>query len=67
VLSSDRLRAGGLFRAEEVARLLREHHAGRADHRKPLWTLLVFELWRERNLAATRPIATDEAPLRVTA
>jgi asparagine synthase (glutamine-hydrolysing) len=51
VLSPERLNAAGLFRPEHVERLLREHHEGRFDHRKPLWTLLVFELWREHHIA----------------
>lgn len=46
VLSTDAVAAAGLFRAVAVERLVREHLNGRADHRKPLWTLLVFELWR---------------------
>jgi asparagine synthase (glutamine-hydrolysing) len=45
-LSERALADGGLFRPAAVARLLAEHERGRADHRKPLWTLLVFELWR---------------------
>lgn len=38
----------GLFRPEEVARKVREHRDGTHDHRKPLWTLLMFQLWQER-------------------
>jgi len=49
LLAEDRLRAAGVFRAEAVSRLVREHGEGRADHRKPLWTLLVFELWRQHH------------------
>ncbi len=45
LLSADRLRAQGLFRPEAVARRLNEHAAGTRDHRKPLWTLLMFQLW----------------------
>jgi asparagine synthase (glutamine-hydrolysing) len=41
----DRLRRQGLFSPSYVARLLGEHEAGQADHRKLLWTLLMFELW----------------------
>ena len=26
------------------------HLAGRSDNRKPLWTLLVFQMWQERYL-----------------
>ena len=44
-LSPDRLRRQGLFSPSDVARLLAEHESGQADHRKLLWTLLMFELW----------------------
>jgi asparagine synthase (glutamine-hydrolysing) len=44
-----RLRRGGLFRPEAVARLLAEHRAGRRDHRKKLYTLLAWELWAQRH------------------
>jgi asparagine synthase (glutamine-hydrolysing) len=47
LLASQRLLRAGLFDAGEVERLLDEHLRGRSDHRKPLWTLLAFELWRE--------------------
>ena len=43
------LRRGGLFRPEAVQRLLDEHQAGRHDHRKKLYTLLVFLLWSRRH------------------
>jgi asparagine synthase (glutamine-hydrolysing) len=52
LLSAESLRSTGLFSPEYVQRLLREHRSGRADHRKPLWTLLVFELWRRSHTAA---------------
>ncbi len=48
LLAPDRLRAQGFFRPEEVARLVREHREGVRDRRKPLWTLLMFQLWHER-------------------
>ena len=41
---------GGLFRPEYVSRLVAEHLEGRKDNRKPLWTLICFELWRENFL-----------------
>lgn len=41
----------GLFRHAEIERLLSAHAARRADYRKPIWTLLVFELWRREYLA----------------
>ena len=51
LLAPDRLKAQGLFRAEEVSRRVAEHEAGVRDHRKPLWTLLMFQLWHDRWLA----------------
>lgn len=47
LLEPRRLRREDLFRPEEVARLVGEHRAGVANHRKPLWTLMVFQLWKE--------------------
>lgn len=43
-----RVRDAGLFEYDEIKRLLDDHFSGRRDNRKPLWTLLIFELWRER-------------------
>ncbi|MCB9651483.1 MAG: asparagine synthase (glutamine-hydrolyzing) [Deltaproteobacteria bacterium] len=48
LLDPAKLRREGLLNADEVTRLLREHDEGRADHRKPLWTLMALELWMER-------------------
>jgi asparagine synthase (glutamine-hydrolysing) len=45
LLAPDRLRRQRLFRPEAVSRLLHEHWAHRANHRKQLWTLLMFQLW----------------------
>ncbi|MEB3328668.1 MAG: asparagine synthase (glutamine-hydrolyzing) [Candidatus Sericytochromatia bacterium] len=50
LLSAERLRAGGLFEPAFVEGLVREHLDGRVDHRKLLWTLMMFEWWRERYL-----------------
>lgn len=50
LLSPARIRAAGLFDAGTVETLLREHLTGVRDHRKPLWTLLMFEWWRARYL-----------------
>lgn len=44
-LRPEYLQAQGLFRHEPIQRLVQEHLTGRADHRKPLWTLLVFQRW----------------------
>jgi asparagine synthase (glutamine-hydrolysing) len=47
-LAPARLKAQGIFDAVEVNRLVSEHLAGRRDHRKQLWTLLIFQLWYRR-------------------
>jgi asparagine synthase (glutamine-hydrolysing) len=52
VLSADAIAAAGLFRPAAVQRLMHEHETGMADRRKPLWTLLVFELWRRAHVSA---------------
>ncbi len=48
LLGPDRLRRQGLFRPDDVARRIAEHRDGVRDHRKPLWTLLMFQLWADR-------------------
>jgi asparagine synthase (glutamine-hydrolysing) len=47
-LAPDKIRREGFFAPTEVTRILDEHVAGRRDHRKQLWTLLVFEQWLRR-------------------
>jgi asparagine synthase (glutamine-hydrolysing) len=47
MLSPERLQREGFFNADYVQQLLRQHMRGKQDHRKLLWTLLVFELWYE--------------------
>jgi len=53
-LHPDRLRRVGLLAPDAVRRLVAEHLSARADHRKALWQLLVFELWREAYLPNSR-------------
>lgn len=48
LLSPAHLKRQNIFNAAEVERLIREHLDGSRDHRKKLWTLLVFELWNEK-------------------
>ena len=47
-LSPQRIAAGGIFDVAEVCRLQREHLQNRANHSHILWSLLVFEQWRDR-------------------
>jgi asparagine synthase (glutamine-hydrolysing) len=51
-LSERALRDGGLFDPGAVRALLSTHLDGRADLRKPLWTLLMFQLWRRHHAQA---------------
>ncbi|HVS20686.1 MAG TPA: asparagine synthase (glutamine-hydrolyzing) [Pyrinomonadaceae bacterium] len=59
LLSPERLRRGGLFNPDYVARLQDEHERGVANHRKLLWSLLTFELWRESFVETPRRIETS--------
>jgi len=59
LLSPERLRRGGLFNPDYVAKLQDEHERGVANHRKLLWTLLSFELWRESFIETPRRIETS--------
>jgi asparagine synthase (glutamine-hydrolysing) len=43
--SVERVEARGLFNPAGIAELLDEHLSQRTDHRKPLFTLLAFDLW----------------------
>ncbi|MBU1040517.1 MAG: asparagine synthase (glutamine-hydrolyzing) [Proteobacteria bacterium] len=49
LLSEAALRRQGIFEPKAVARLMDEHLRGQADHRRPLWTLLVLQLWLRKN------------------
>jgi asparagine synthase (glutamine-hydrolysing) len=46
-LHRDRVERDGFFRWPAIERLLHEHLEGRADHRKPLWTLFIFQRWHD--------------------
>jgi len=59
LLSPERLRRSGLFDPIYVARLQSEHERGVANHRKLLWTLLMFELWHESFVETPRRIETS--------
>lgn len=59
LLSPDRVRKAGVFNPEYVTRLQDEHERGVANHRKLLWTLLMFELWHESFIETPRRIETS--------
>jgi asparagine synthase (glutamine-hydrolysing) len=56
-LSERAIRDSGFLRVDTVQRLIREHLRGTADHRKPLFALLMLERWRTRWLAPASPAA----------
>jgi asparagine synthase (glutamine-hydrolysing) len=53
-LAPERVGRLGLFNAEVTTRLVTEHVEGARDHRKVLWALLMFDVWRERYLPNAR-------------
>ncbi len=59
LLSPDRVKKAGVFNPEYVTRLQDEHERGVANHRKLLWTLLMFELWHESFIETARRIETS--------
>jgi asparagine synthase (glutamine-hydrolysing) len=48
LLSAERLQRQGLFEGGYVNGLIEDHLSRRCDNRKPLWTLLMFQLWHAR-------------------
>ncbi len=48
IFSPSRLNRRGLFKPDYIDQLLSEHERGVADHRKLIWTLLMFEMWAEK-------------------
>lgn len=47
-LNSERIRREGFFEGKYVQRLLDDHLAGRKNNSRLLWTLLVFQLWKDQ-------------------
>jgi asparagine synthase (glutamine-hydrolysing) len=60
LLSPERVRRAGVFNPDYIARLQDEHERGTANHRKLLWTLLMFELWHESFVETPRRISDCE-------
>jgi len=56
-LNPQRIGREGLFNPAAVHDLWSAHQAGRANHAKLLWTLLMFQQWRARWLDAPAPYA----------
>ena len=54
LLAEERLRRQGIFNPSAVKKLVSDHLAHRADNRKKLWNLLIFQLWWENYYTAER-------------
>lgn len=52
---------GGIFAWPTIERLKTEHLDGRANHSHILWSLMVFEAWRERWLEGYLPAMENPA------
>ncbi|MDD4900821.1 MAG: asparagine synthase (glutamine-hydrolyzing) [Patescibacteria group bacterium] len=48
LLSETRIKKRGLFNYQYINQLLEDHFSRRADNRKLIWTLMVFQMWREK-------------------
>lgn len=48
-----RLRRDGIFQADTISRLKREHLGGKANHSHLLWSLVVFDQWKSMWLEGT--------------
>jgi asparagine synthase (glutamine-hydrolysing) len=51
-LSSERLKKEGLFNTALVEKKIKEHLSNQTNHQYRLWSLLMWEMWRERWLGA---------------
>ena len=47
-LAEERLDREGIFCGSEVSRLLDQHSRYVSNHAKRIWTILMFQLWRDR-------------------
>ncbi len=48
VLDERKIKREGVFNSKFIRGLLQDHFSGARDNRKLIWTLVVFELWREK-------------------
>ena len=53
-LAERRIKSQGYFNYSYVKRLIDDHLKKKKDNRKPLWTLLIFQIWHERYVEASR-------------
>ncbi len=51
LLNFAKIEREGIFNPVFVQNIFNEHQSGKKDHRKLLWTLLIFEIWQEKWLS----------------
>ncbi len=49
-LNTERIKREGMFNHQFVEELVKKHLSGRYNYQYPLWTLLQFQLWKEKYL-----------------
>ena len=52
LLDESRMRQDGIFHAERVQRIWRQHLAGSHNHEQLLWSILMFQAWNDHWRAA---------------
>ncbi len=57
--SAEKVEARGLFNPEGVTHLIEDHLSGQTDHRKPLFTLLAFDMWCDATFGEGVKIPVD--------
>lgn len=50
VFNENNIKKTGIFNFKEIQKILNEHFTGTKDNRREIWTLLIFELWKEKYL-----------------
>lgn len=50
IFSPERIKGEGIFNENAVQDLINGHLSGENDNRKELWTLMMFQMWKERFL-----------------
>ena len=48
VFNPSRINRDSLFNSKTISTMLDDHFSGRRDNRKQIWTLLMFEMWKDR-------------------
>lgn len=52
IFSKQKIEEQGIFNYNYIQQLLKNHNEEKQDNRKPIWTLLAFQLWYEKNIGS---------------